>query len=90
MINATPVGLNGGDGPLIDFTQLPPGCVIMDMVYRPLRTLWLTRATDAGLRTVDGLAMLIGQAAPSFTAIFERPVPDIDVRTLALQALETR
>jgi shikimate dehydrogenase len=37
---------------------------------------------------VDGLAMLIGQAAPSFEALFGAPPPDIDVRGLCLKALE--
>jgi shikimate dehydrogenase len=60
----------------------------MDMIYRPLRTALLTRAEALGLRTVDGLAMLIGQAAPSFQAMFGRPPPAVDVRRLALAALE--
>ena len=61
------------------------------MVYHPLRTEFLDRAAKAGLITVDGLAMLIGQAAPSFEAFFGAPPPAIDVRALCLAALgETR
>ena len=52
----------------------------MDMVYRPLRTAFLTRGRGAGRPTVDGLAMLIGQARPSFEAFSAPPPPDIDVR----------
>jgi shikimate dehydrogenase len=61
--------------------------VVMDMVYRPLITPFLARAQAAGLRTVDGLAMLIGQARPSFTAFFELEPPEVDVRADALDFL---
>ena len=64
-----------------------PGAVVLDMVYRPLRTAFLQRAADAGLVTVDGLEMLIRQAAPSFEAFYGAPPPDIDVRALCLAAL---
>ena len=60
------------------------------MVYRPLRTEFLDRAAKAGLITVDGLAMLIGQAAPSFEALFGAKPPPIDVRGLCLAALGER
>jgi shikimate dehydrogenase len=61
--------------------------VVMDMVYRPLDTPLLIAARALGLRTVDGLAMLIGQARPSFTAFFGLAPPDIDVRAEALDFL---
>ncbi|MBS0333515.1 MAG: shikimate dehydrogenase, partial [Proteobacteria bacterium] len=48
----------------------------------------LAQAERLGRRTVDGLAMLIGQAAPSFEALFGEPPPaGVDVRVLALKAL---
>jgi len=59
----------------------------MDMVYRPLRSEFLQRAAGAGRTTVDGLAMLIGQARPSFEALFGAAPPDMDVRGLCLAAL---
>jgi shikimate dehydrogenase len=60
----------------------------MDMVYKPLRTAFLEGAARAGLRTVDGLEMLIRQAAPSYQAFFGAPPPPIDARALLLAALE--
>lgn len=63
---------------------------VLDMTYRPLETPILKQARDRGLTPVDGLAMLIGQARPSFEALFGRPAPELDVRALALKALETR
>lgn len=88
VVNATTLGLEG-QGDLPDFmAAAAPTLVVMDMVYRPLRTALLARAQARGLRTVDGLAMLIGQAAPSFEALFGRPPPPIDVRALALAAMD--
>ena len=87
IVNATTLGLGGGDGPAADFAAAPRSAVVMDMVYKPLRTAFLLAAAAAGLRTVDGLEMLIGQARPSFRTLFGQSPPDIDVRALALGAL---
>ncbi|MCE3288723.1 MAG: aroE [Caulobacter sp.] len=88
IINATSLGLGGGPGPEIDFAALPPSAVVMDMVYKPLETQFLLAARVAGHRTVDGLEMLIRQAAPSFEAFFgQAPPEEVDVRTLCLKAL---
>ena len=73
--------------PEIDLSRLRDEAVLMDMTYRPLLTPFLMQGRARGLGTVDGLAMLIGQARPSFRAIFGIEAPDIDVRTLALAAL---
>ncbi|MDP1736783.1 MAG: shikimate dehydrogenase [Caulobacter sp.] len=88
IINATSLGLNGGAGPDIDLAAAPKSAVVMDMVYRPLRTEFLQRAAGLGLRTVDGLEMLIRQAVPSFEAFFgQAPPAGVDVRALALKAI---
>ncbi|HTX49857.1 MAG TPA: shikimate dehydrogenase [Caulobacteraceae bacterium] len=86
IVNATSLGLGGMVGPAAPFRRTPHA-VVMDMVYRPLRTEFLERAEKAGLVTVDGLEMLIRQAAPSFTALFGRAPPPIDVRRLCLAEL---
>jgi len=87
VVNATTLGLGGGTGPAAAFAAMRPGAVALDMVYRPLRTEFLAAAARTGLVTVDGLAMLIAQAAPSFEALFGAPPPPIDVRALCLRAL---
>jgi shikimate dehydrogenase len=87
IVNATTLGLGGGAGPTVAFERAASGAVALDMVYRPLRTEFLARAAAAGLTTVDGLAMLIGQAAPSFAAFFGQAPPAVDVRALCLTAL---
>jgi shikimate dehydrogenase len=62
--------------------------VVMDMVYKPLVTPFLAQAQALSRPTVDGLAMLIGQARPSFEAFFGQPPPAaVDIRAIALKAL---
>ena len=88
VINATSAGLSGQGELDVPLAATPVECVVMDMVYKPLITPFLAQAEAAGRRTVDGLAMLIGQAVPSFTAFFGvAPPADVDVRTLALNSL---
>ena len=76
--------------PELDPGTLDPTTVVMDMTYRPVRTPFLTAAERAGLSTVDGLDMLIGQAGPSFRAIFGVEPPDLDPRPLLLAHLGER
>jgi len=73
--------------PIIDFDRIAPGTVVMDMTYKPLATPFLTAARERSLPTVDGLAMLIGQAAPSFEALFRRAPPPLDLRALLMTHL---
>lgn len=73
--------------PEISMSRLRDDAVLMDMTYRPLETPFLAAGRARGLATVDGLAMLIGQARPSFHALFGRDPPPADVRALALAAL---
>lgn len=88
VINATSLGLGGGDGPAAQLDLTPFDAVIVDMVYKPLRTAFLQRAEAAGRRTVDGLEMLLRQAIPSFEAFFgQSPPAGVDVRALALRQL---
>jgi shikimate dehydrogenase len=88
VINATSAGLaeETFDLPL---EATPAEAVIMDMTYKPLETPLLARARTLQRRTVDGLEMLIRQAAPSFSAFFgHAPPADVDVRALCLAVLE--
>ena len=73
--------------PDLDVAQFADNAVLMDMTYRPLVTPFLAAGRARGLRIVDGLAMLIGQARPSFEAICGVPVPPVDIRRVVLDAL---
>src|SRR3546814_19891469 len=60
-----------GQPPLdLDLSSLPGEAIVYDLVYSPLRTGLLGAAEARGLDTVDGLDMLIGQAALAFQLFF--------------------
>ena len=88
VVNATSAGLSGSAGLEVPLEATPPAAVIMDMVYKPLRTAFLAQAQGHGRPTVDGLAMLVGQAVPSFEYFYgQAPPKGVDVRALAIEAL---
>jgi len=75
LVNTTTLGMKGEGSPEIDFTGFDPSTVVSDIVYVPLETKFLADARVAGLRTVDGLGMLLHQAVPGFERWFgKRPV----------------
>lgn len=83
IVNATSLGMTGQPPLLLDFTHVPPNAVVYDIVYAPLETPLLAEARARGLRTIDGLHMLIGQAAAAFERFFGVPAPrgrDADLR----------
>lgn len=69
LINATPVGMQGAlaDQTLVTSKQMHPGLTVFDIVYNPLLTPLLREAHAAGVRTIDGVKMLVYQGAASFT-----------------------
>lgn len=73
--------------PDLDMSLFRDDAVLMDMTYRPLITPFLAQGRTRGLVIVDGLAMLVGQARPSFRALFGMEPPGLDVRATALAAL---
>lgn len=88
LVNATSAGIADGATLDVPLDATPEDCVVMDMVYKPLRTPFLAAADALGRRTVDGLAMLIGQAVPSFEAFYgQTPPAEVDVRGLAIRTL---
>lgn len=88
VVNATSAGLADAQPLDVPLDATPATAIVMDMVYKPLKTPFLVQAEGLGRRTVDGLAMLIGQAVPSFEAFYgQAPPPSVDVRALALKTL---
>jgi shikimate dehydrogenase len=61
VINATSVGLKAGDAPPIDIAKVPGQPRVYDMIYNPPETALLRAATSRGLRTANGLSMLVHQ-----------------------------
>lgn len=75
IVNASPLGMAGQPPLAFDFSHAPPGSVVYDIVTHPLDTPLLAEARKRGFPTVDGLAMLIGQAAVAFEKFFDAPAP---------------
>jgi len=70
VVNATALGMIGHEPLSFDFSHAPPGTIAYDIVTAPLDTPFLRGARTRGLRTIDGLSMLIGQAAVAFERFF--------------------
>jgi shikimate dehydrogenase len=70
IINTTSLGMKGEGGFDLDMHKLNANTIVTDIVYTPLMTPLLTAAQQAGLKTVDGLGMLLHQAAPAFEKFF--------------------
>jgi shikimate dehydrogenase len=75
VVNATSVGMGDGGGLPLDPAALGAGQVVADLVYQPVQTPLLAAAADAGCTTVDGLGMLLHQAALAFERWTGEPAP---------------
>jgi shikimate dehydrogenase len=69
-VNATSAGMLGTPSLDLSLDGLPKDAWICDIVYNPLETELLKRARKSGLRTIDGLGMLMHQGVPAFAAFY--------------------
>lgn len=88
VVNASPLGMTGNPPLTFHFGQASEAAIIYDIVTTPLVTPLIEEARTRGLRTVDGLSMLIGQAAEAFEHFYGRAAPrgdgDAELRALLL------
>ncbi|TCP40291.1 shikimate dehydrogenase [Rhodovulum marinum] len=77
VVNTTSLGMVGKSEFRVPLDALSPGTVVSDLVYTPLETTFLREARARGCIAVDGLGMLLHQAAPGFERWFGRR-PDVD------------
>jgi shikimate dehydrogenase len=83
LVNATSLGMSGQPPLEVDLAPLAADAIVADIVYAPLVTPLLAAARLRGLRTVDGLGMLLHQAAGAFVRFFGmRPQVTEGLRTL--------
>ena len=75
VVNASPLGMTGNPPLEFDWSHAPPGSIAYDIVTSPVDTEFLQNARAAGHPTINGLAMLIGQAAIAFEKFFGSPPP---------------
>ena len=78
IVNASPLGMAEQPPLAFDLSHAPPGSVVYDIVTHPADTPLLQAARAAGFPTIDGLSMLIGQAAAAFEKFFGQHPPRDD------------
>lgn len=66
VVNATPVGMIGHEGVPLPLESLRPSMWVADIIYFPLETRLLMEARARGCRNVDGVTMVVFQAAAAF------------------------
>ncbi|MEM9433491.1 MAG: shikimate dehydrogenase [Pseudomonadota bacterium] len=85
LVNTTALGMEGKEELKLPLDGLSPETLVTDIVYQPLRTQLLETARSHGCPTVDGLGMLLHQAAPGFERWFgQRPDVDMALRRAIL------
>jgi shikimate dehydrogenase len=77
LINATTQGMTGQPPLDLPLDDLPKTALVTDLIYTPLETPLLTQARQRGNPIIDGLGMLLHQAAPGFQRWFGQP-PQVD------------
>ncbi|MCB6177991.1 shikimate dehydrogenase [Rhodobacter sp. Har01] len=80
VINTTALGMTGKPDFSVRLDALPQQALVTDLVYTPLKTQLLIEAEERGNTVVDGLGMLLHQAAPGFERWFGQR-PDVDEAT---------
>jgi shikimate dehydrogenase len=90
IVNTTSLGMAGQPPLLLDLDGAPADAVVADIVYVPLKTPLLAAAEARNLRTVDGLGMLLHQAAPGFERWFGvAPEVTPELRALIVADIES-
>jgi len=87
LVNTTSLGMRGQPALQIDIDRLPPHAIVADLVYVPLETPLLAAARARGLKTADGLGMLLHQAVRGFELWFGRR-PEVTAELRALVAAD--
>jgi shikimate dehydrogenase len=87
LVNTTSLGMTGKPDFRVPLDRLDPRALVTDLVYTPLKTQLLIEAEAMGCTVVDGLGMLLHQAAPGFERWFgQRPDVDDATRQAVLSA----
>ncbi len=87
VVNTTSMGMGGRGEPGFPVEALPSGAVVSDIVYSPLETAFLKKAKARGLKTHDGLSMLVHQGAIGFKLWTGKKAPVDVMRRAALDVL---
>lgn len=88
IVNASSLGMTGQPPLAFDWSHAPPRSIAYDIVTAPRDTPLLQTARAGRHRTIDGLSMLIGQAAVAFEKFFGQAPPrqhDAELRAILTQ-----
>lgn len=80
VVNCSSLGMVGKPEFRVPLDALSPKALVTDLVYNPLETTLLREARAMGCTVVDGLGMLLHQAAPGFERWFGQK-PEVDAAT---------
>jgi shikimate dehydrogenase len=86
VVNATPLGMHGEDGP-VAVEQLNPSQLVVDTVYHPVETPFLAACRTRGIPCTNGLGMLVHQAALAFEQWTGASAPVDAMRAAAVEGL---
>ncbi len=88
LVNATSVGMAPNiNQTLVTKEFLRKDMIVLDVVYNPLETKLLKEAKEAEAKCINGVEMLIQQAAEAFKIWFKIEPPINEMRTIALKSL---
>ena len=85
IVNTTPLGMypNVGASPWLEQAVFPQQADVFDLIYNPRQTQLMRQAERAGLKTANGLTMLVYQGAAAF-AMWTGVEPPVDVMLRAI------
>jgi len=87
IVNCTPVGMHRGPGSPLEGREL--NCrLVMDLIYRPLKTELLRRAERRGIETISGVDMFVAQGVAQWELWMGERAPETTMRRIVLGALQ--
>lgn len=85
LVNATSVGMDGSSQPILTSIVLPEKLLVADVIYQPFETPFLKWAKEQGNQSINGLGMLLYQAAEAFELWTGKEMPTDQIWELLKQ-----
>ena len=85
LVNATSVGMDGASQPIPTSIVLPEKLLVADVIYQPFETPFLKWARNQGNQSINGLGMLLYQAAEAFQLWTGKEMPTDQIWDLLKQ-----
>ena len=79
LVNATSVGMDGQSSPVPESINLPEALLVADIIYKPFETPFLKWARSQGNQAINGLGMLLYQAAEAFQLWTGKEMPTDEI-----------